>query len=79
MKRAWILFDDGTSKELHPELIDEERINYPVADMPTNEYYLRHEVVKDTAYVFMRDSEANTDVLPEFADRIRRLIEKRED
>ncbi len=89
MKRAWILFDDGTSKEIGPECVDDESITWPPPVQPTdsgqqapyfsvNDMYRRHEVIKDTAYVFMRDSEGNSEVPAEFVDRIRPLIEKTE-
>ncbi len=85
MKRAWILFEDGTKEELPENLIDFEEITWPptlhvmepgeaVHYFRDEELYRRHEVIQDTACVFMRDSQAGKEVPPAFVEEIVRLL-----
>ncbi len=85
MKRAWILLENGELKEIPRYLVEREHMTWPPGlhekkpAEPTRHHtlddmYRRHEVTKDTAYVFMRDTEANSYVPSDVVDRIRRLI-----
>jgi hypothetical protein len=79
-RRGWIITPDGQSHELPEVVLDQEVLSWPlgldevepgrrVRFLKEGDLYRRHEIVRDTAYVWMKPSPARQ-VTPDEIERL---------